>query len=787
MKTLSTDTILIIPNGEKKNKLLEHTMKKQMNYTKYMSLEELFSHLTLQPKKEAIYYLMKDLHFSYALSKIYLKNIPHITNIVNSHHENVKKLLEIKQYLEKNKLLEDHTFFFNYLKGKEIQIEGYMLTKEQKNFLDRLEDTQIHIKKTLLKSYTHPLYAFETISDEIAFVASDIAQKLQSGISIHHIYLTNVTEEYEVPLHRIFHMYGIPLVEDTNHTLYGNPIAQEWLQNLENKEQSFEMIGKKLKTEEDWQIYNQLLQIYNSYLMIPKDEYWRICIEEACRETSIILPKKQCAVQIKNLRTTTFQSDDYVYFLGMNQENIPVTKQDEDFLSDTVCESLNIDTTKDKNRHEKTTIIQKIQAIPNAILTYKKKTPFGTYYPSSILSYLTIEEKIPIKSYQYADTWNQIELAKALDCYTQYNEKSDNLEFLYAHYPNILYNTYNNQYTQIPKEQLKTYLENKLVLSYTSLERFNRCSFRYYISNILKLDTKQETFAQEIGNLFHYILSVAFQDSFDFETEWEKYHQNKIYNAKETFFLKKLKQELLFVIDTIKEQNTHSELIQEEYEQKIFKSISGNLKITFMGIVDKIKYKEENGVVYATIIDYKTGTLETHLNHSIYGIEIQLPVYLYLLKNKPGFEKVKVLGFYLQKMIQNEICNDENKDYNKMKKDNMRLEGYSIDQPEMVCKFDDTYQNSRVIKGMKISQKGFYAYSKVMCEEKMDQLVQLVEEKIKEAANKIENAEFSINPKQIGNKLIGCEFCTYHDLCFRKSRDLVYLKEYKNLEFLGDE
>lgn len=790
MNQTKVETISVIPGYKKKNVLYHYALKKELIPIKYMSLEEFLKNVTNQPKKEAIYYLMKDLHLSYALASVYLENIPRITYVEKSTHPNVKKLLEIKQYLEDNHLLEDHKIFQKYIQCKQIQIEDNFLTKEQKSIFKHIQNEAfVTIIESQAEIHTHPLYAFDSIEEEISFVASSIAKNLKSGKSIHQIYLTNVTEEYHEPLQRIFHMYEIPLEEAKEHTLYGTTIVQQWLKSLgESSATELEDIARQMYTEEDYQIYTALLEIYNDYVMLPKDEHWKTCIIEACKRTSIPMLKKHNAIHIKDLRTDGFQEKDFVYILGMNQENIPKVKKDEDYLNDKICEELNLDTTKEKNAYEKQLLIQKINSISNAVLTYKKKTPFRTYYPSSLLKKLQVEkmEYEPIV-YQYADAQNRMELAKLLDRYTQYNERSENLDLLYAHYPNLPYNTYCNQYQPIAKQKLKEYLNGKLTLSYTSLDCFYRCGFRYYISNILKLDTYEETFAQKIGNLFHHFLSIAFQANFDFEKEWTTYHQNKIYTSKEAFFLKKLKQEIYFVLNTIKEQNTYTSLNQEEYEQKIFKSISGDLKITFMGILDKIKYKEDDGVIYTAIIDYKTGTLETNLNHSIYGIGMQLPIYLYLLKNKPNWNHVKVVGFYLQKIIQNEMSNDENKEYLQLKKDNMRLVGYSIDQPSILEKLDETYKNSQMIKSMKVSSKGFYAYAKVMSEQKMEKLEQLVHKKIEEAAHRISNANFEINPKKIGTQLVGCEFCTYHDLCFQSPRDIIYLKEYKNLEFLEED
>lgn len=782
-------TILVVPYWKKKGILLNNALDKKITFIKCITLEELMKNLTIQPKKEAIYYLMKDLHLSYSLSTIYLDNLSHITYIEESEHENVQKLLEIKQFLKENNLLEENQFFQNYIKDKKIRIEGYILTKEQKNILNKIgKNVSIDIIETVPESYTHPLYEFETIDDEVSFIASDIVRNLQNGISIQKIYLANVTEEYYHPLVRIFRMFKLPLESFENHTIYGNTLVKKWLKGLEEDyEYSLETLVNDLHTEEDYKIYEKLVQIYNEYVMVPKDEFWLNCIIELCKRTMISGSKKQNVIRFKNIRIDDFSSNEIVYMVGMNQENIPRVKQDENYLSDVICKYLNIDTTLDLNEREKILLIQKINAIPNCILTYKRKTPFETYYPSSLLQELQIQRKRSNCCYQYANRWNKLKLAHLLDRYYQYNEKDSNLEMLYTHYNNFSYNTYDNQYHPIPKEKLKVYLEDKLTLSYTSLDHFYRCQFRYYVGNILKLNSYEETFAQQIGNLFHYFLSHAFQQNFDFENEWKSYHQKMHYTAKEIFFLKKLKKELYFVIDTIKEQNTHTSLIQEEYEQRIFKSISGDSKVTFVGIVDKIKYQEEDGIIYAAIIDYKTGSLETNLNQSIYGIGMQLPIYLYLLHNKKEWNHVKIVGFYLQKMIQDEIINDEDKDYLRLKKDYLRLEGYSSDNPSMVKRFDDTYLDSRVIKGMKVSSKGFYAYSKVMSEHKMNKLVELVGRKIEEASSKILNSDFQINPKQIGSKLVGCEFCAYHDLCFQTSKDIVYLHEYKKLEFLEGE
>ena len=87
-----------------------------------------------------------------------------------------------------------------------------------------------------------------------------------------------------------------------------------------------------------------------------------------------------------------------------------------------------------------------------------------------------------------------------------------------------------------------------------------------------------------------------------------------------------------------------------------------------------------------------------------------------------------------------------------------------------------------------MSNKGFYAYSKIFNQAMLNTLLDIVDKNIITARDKILDREFYINPKKIGIKdLVGCEYCKYKELCFMTEDNIVNLKEYKNLEFLEDE
>ena len=80
--------------------------------------------------------------------------------------------------------------------------------------------------------------------------------------------------------------------------------------------------------------------------------------------------------------------------------------------------------------------------------------------------------------------------------------------------------------TSISLDHSLKFIDNKLLLSYSSLDNYYHCSFKYYIKNILKLDPYEEQFMAFVGSLFHYVLSLSFNDNFDFETEFNNYSFN---------------------------------------------------------------------------------------------------------------------------------------------------------------------------------------------------------------------------------------------------------------------
>ena len=310
---------------------------------------------------------------------------------------------------------------------------------------------------------------------------------------------------------------------------------------------------------------------------------------------------------------------------------------------------------------------------------------------------------------------------------------------------------------------------DKLTLSYSKMQIYNKCAFRYYLSDILRLDIFEENFSTVIGSMVHYVMEKCLSNN-DMDTDkyvLEFLGDRKLTN-KEMFFLERYKSCIKELIEQVMLEKEYSSFEQALYEKKIDIDYGNNVKFT--GIIDKILYKEDNNKTYVALIDYKTGNDDISLKYLKYGLNIQLPIYLYL-SNYLNFRNVLYSGFYLQKF------NIVDKDY--------RLIGYSNSDRDILSIMDDNFDNSKIIKGMKTLKDGsFSSHTKVLNNEEIEKIKEIAKEKIEEVIDNIKNNRFDINPKVNGDKNIGCDFCNFRDICFVKKRDRVEITEEK---FGGDE
>ena len=759
--------IIVCPNEEKIRILEEMQKNSTLENVTFYTKKQFFQEYYFSYDEKAIYYCMKKYHWNLDVCKTYLQYL-YVVDIHKTYQNSkIVFLQELKKELMNNQFLTmSHYSFLD----SDIEVRYYY-------DLDRYEEemltTTIGIPEC---KFEHSVYEFSTMEEEVNAVALEILKLLKNNIPIQHIYLSNVSSDYYYTLKRIFSYYHIPIEIPFQYSIYSTEVISNYFKT-----------GELEVTEDNSFLVEKITSVLGKYVdfNLEEKEVQSMIIDDL-KHTYFPTIKYSSCIQIRDLFLQGFGEDDYVFVLGFNQDVLPVTKNDIEYIDDHSKKEVSMYTTMEWNQRLKKITIYLLSNIKHLFLSYKKESPFSHFYPSSLIQDLGLEVITDyFDDYHYSSFYNQLRLADGYDSYALYGEKTPIYELLKEHV-RIPYRTYSHQFSGIDKDLYWKNLPYPLTLSYTSLNCFNECQFHYYLQCVLKLNTFEETFPSYIGNMYHKILSLCYNPSFDFEEEYEKYLKRRELSLKERILLVRIKKDLLELLEVIKKQKYLTGFDEVLTEEKVEIPLDKELSVTFMGYIDKIMYYKNIEDTYFSIIDYKTGSIDTNIEPMKYGLHMQLPVYLYLIHYGKVFQNPIFTGIYYQNILfpypsWSLKLEDE-------KKKRYYLKGYSTDKTELLERFDTTYQDSEYIQSMKYSEdKGFGPYTKVMDDDTLYRLVQYTKNIISDKTDEILNGNFKINPKVYNMKNDSCRLCHFHDICYMKDSDLVYLNKVEDLSFLGGE
>lgn len=757
---------IIICNNSYKNQILK-SINKLINI-KFYTMDEFKKKYIFDYDYNTILYIINKYNVKYSIALLYINNLYYIENN-DYEYGRLKFLFELKNDLLEHNLLIIDNHFRKSISNKSIIIYNHNLSKFDKYILKNLDYRVINTKN---EKYCHTVYEALTIEDEVDFVAHSISKLLDDGISIDKIKLVNVSDDYIKVIDKIFGFYNLKINKHVSIPIISSVVGKIFYDNLSlGVEGAIKSISKYDKTD----TYNKIINICNKYALVSNNKDLFTLIEYDLKNTYIEHDKYSNEIEVCDLLNYDFNGF-YVFLLGFNLGSIPLIYRDEDFIPDKYKLDY-MDTTIDKNKLSKKNVVESIENIKNLVITYKLKTDFEEFYPSNL-----IEEKVVRinKDYKksYSSDLDKLNYALYLDELVKYNVVNSNLSILSNNY-DIPYNTYNNLFTGINTLKIKKYINSlkRFNLSYTMMDNYNRCSFRFYVNKILCLNKDIDKFSIELGNIYHYALQKYFTNKEEVSDSVNEYISKNNLSLKNSdrFFIDRAIKNIEYVISVIEYQNSFSSFENIDTEEFISVPISDN--INFVGFIDKIIYKTIDDYILATIIDYKTYVKKPSLKYIDSGIDIQLPVYMFLAKEK--YKNIRFTGFYLQNVSDNNLSKEE-----KLK--SLKLIGYTNKDTSILEKFDYNYKDSKVIDGIKVKNDGTLSSNslkKMMSDDEINNIIKKVKDIIDITIDNILKCNFDINPK-FDIKNIGCEFCEYNDLCFKKNYNFKTIKG--NDKYEGD-
>lgn len=772
------NTLIICPNSYKEKFLESFNSDKKIVDVNFMTLEEYKKNILFDYDIDTIKCVVDKLQTSVLNAREIIENLYYVDVSKKYDIEKLDKLVEIKKTLIAKNLLLFNKLFESYVLNKNVVVVGYgALDSYHKNLIKG--KTVAYIEEEL-RDKKYKLYEFNDIEKEVEHVYNSISDLIDKGVDINNIYIVNSDREYNSYFKRYNTYYNFRIVYDTSESIYGTSLANSFINNLNKKTR--QELYEELK-DKDSDLAHSLINILNKYAKYNLKEVKEFVVNDI-KNSKINKDNYTDVVKCVSINNG-FSGDDYVFVVGFN-ENTPTMIKDDQYITDKIRNLLGMSLIEESNELLKYNYKAVLSNIDNLYISYCESSPFSTYNKQILFDDEDVEYLVSKDSYEYSDKLNRVKYGYMLDRLSKYGYISEDMDDLYKTYGDDNYLKYNNKFKELNRKQIAEI--NNVTLSYSSMNSYYECAFKYYLDKVLKISDYSSTYYAGIGSLCHEVLKDLYEEgNFDFEKSWNTNLDKLSAREKEPlfndemslFFASKIKEELKKDIEIIKRQKDESTFDKEKCENEFLFNVTDD--ITFKGFIDKVMYKIIDDEIYVSVIDYKTGnSIKIEEDLMEYGLSLQLPSYLYLMKNDELFKNAKYAGLYLQHIINSNIKYTADKTRDEIKRESMKLEGISSSVPERMQAFDTsllTNNRSENIKSLALKKDGdFTSNSRVKSDQEISELIELTERKVKEAGKKILNGEFKINPKVIEKENKSCKYCPYLDICYKRVGDLEYIK-----------
>ena len=760
--TFNDYSYIICPNNIKESVLKDIT---PFTHIKFITKQDLLKNTFFDFDYSAIYYLHQKYGYSFDNAEEILNNLYNIHNV----SDKTNKFENILSDLKNNKLLKFNSLFKHSFDNYSVYVYGYSsLDEEIKLALNHLgvKYTFINEDKT---SYSHKVIQFKTMEEEVLYTFNKIGSLIESGVPLNNIYFYTIPSEYELLIKKFSSYYSLPIEGLSSTRLFDSPIYKEYIKLLDTYQYKDAYMVLKNSVKVD--VYDILNSIANILIELSdinfKDNDFKAMLTYIAKKTSIKVIRYKDSIKICN-DDSILSDDDHIFILGFSLDSYPRITNDIDLLSDKEKSLLNKNTSTITNMINKNKLVSLLNAYPNIHISYKEKNNKQEYYPSLLIKELGYNiEKGILDNTRYSTSYAKFETASYKDLMYKYNIVS---KYIDEFKDSLNYKKYSHLYTP-----LTNYDNSKeMRISYTQVEEYYECSFKYFVKRILKANIFEESFSLRLGSFFHLLLEDSLNKTINKE-DYNSIIKETFIDDKEMFFVDLLFPQIIDVINKNKEHILNSSYKDVKGEQEFSFDIDD--KTTFVGKADKIVIDSEDNKIF--VVDYKTGKDKFDKKKNKFGLGLQLPLYATLINHT--YPNLEVSGLFIQNILV-DTTNDLETDIDK----NYWLHGIVCNDAKTIRRMDNSIgtitdsktnkimTNSKFIK-VKISDKG--VVSGGSSQKEFEELVSNAREKLTEAVNNIRGARFDINPKCIDNDSYSspCKLCECFDICFKDDKDVIHL------------
>jgi len=649
---------------------------------------------------------------------------------------------------------------------------------------------------------------FDTQYDEVVSIMEEVAKELDlkgfgslglvCADASYHPYLSMIAQRHHIPLEFQSSQPAInhPMVARLFHDFLTNPTWEYWLEVLNRL-----LIGESEVLES---IHRQLLRWSSDYqaLALTSDELI-VMVEHVLKKTMYRSPRAKNVIKVYSSFNQTIE-EPRLFILGVNQGVYPPVYSTTKLISEQDRERLGLDRSADKNKHATDSFVHHILLREQVWLTAKSRTTSQFYATTSLLHHPELKDLIRVQKPKFDRT---VRTSRLQDIITYKKMRfqqqrqgfyTDDLEYLHYHYESQLPAEYSNKFNGIDPQTLEEY-PTPNVASYSSLNSFFHCQFRYWMNHVLVVDEFEESLALHIGNMTHYIVKQLgyHYGGREFAEKIKDYAEEYIgeikprLNASDLFFLYHVVPHITRAVELLQQFQEHSRFELQFLEQKITLPLKKSL-MTLQGVIDHVSIHEDSlGTDKVLLVDYKTGNPYPDFRKVEYGLDSQLFIYMLLIREGDLLENPVFTGAFNFGMIPSNVPGRHpKKSYQDLLDESYQFNGYVTNNMSDIEVMYDFYRDDKLFR-LNIKKDGtFGSKATTYDNEYLMKLLDYLLAKIEVAGFEIKAGQFDINPKYFGDYKphssffnSSCKYCNIRDICYRKEGDFVSNKIHKNETF----
>lgn len=364
-------------------------------------------------------------------------------------------------------------------------------------------------------------------------------------------------------------------------------------------------------------------------------------------------------------------------------------------------------------------------------------------------------------------------------------------------------NIKNNEKRLNDKELARSLFGKDFKFSASQVDKFYSCKFEYFVKYGLNIKKPKKAVIDslEYGTLIHYVLEQFIKnhksndfsnlDDKEVEKEVSKYldtYADEYFGGLEDksnkfiYLYNRMKKTAIALIIHLVKELSQSQFKPVDTELNIGEDIpsydlkvSDDTTLSLIGKVDRVDLYNYNNETYLRVIDYKTGKKSFNLTDIIYGINLQMFLYMFAItkngKEKYGDNIIPAGVLYVPANNPSiSVEGDSSEDMIEKEKDKeLKMHGIVLYDKDIVSAMDKEGKG-KYIK-VRLTKDGIHSSDKnnVATLEEFGLLSRKIDNLLKDMANNLINGKISDIP--IKGRYDECKYCDYKSICNHKDGD----------------